>query len=114
MFVFLSQKEPMQNRHGKTIACGSKESGPFPVSPKGKPGRDGSPHAAKTAAPPARGLRPLAQSPGSTSASVLLAHRTGATSAKQKFNFDGRHVGLDFYDLLIEARFLVQVKRRAS
>jgi hypothetical protein len=32
MFVFLSQKEPMQNRHGQTIACGSKESGPFPCT----------------------------------------------------------------------------------
>jgi hypothetical protein len=34
---------------------------------------------------------------------VLLAHGTGATERKTKINFDGRHVGLDFYDLLIEA-----------
>jgi hypothetical protein len=38
-------------------ACGSKEVDlPFPVSPSGgKPGRAGSPHAAKSAAPPTRG-----------------------------------------------------------
>jgi hypothetical protein len=39
-------------------ACGSRESDlPFPL--RGKPGREGSPHAAKSAAPPTRGLRPL-------------------------------------------------------
>jgi hypothetical protein len=44
-------------------ACGSKEStSPFPF-PQGKPGREGSPHAAQNAAPPTRGLRPLVHPP---------------------------------------------------
>src|SRR4051794_19016830 len=48
------------------IACGSKEFDPLSRFPEGKPGRDGSPHAAVcAAAPPARGLRPLARSPDS-------------------------------------------------
>ena len=45
-------------------ACGSKESEPpFPFPQRGKPGRAGSPHAAKSAAPPTRGLRPLVNPP---------------------------------------------------
>jgi len=93
-----------------TIACGSKESdSPFPVSPRGKPGREGSPHAAaKPAAPPARGVSkrsaetPLAYPPGVASPKYcprqLQEHGDGG---KEEFK-DGRHVGLDFYDLLIE------------
>ena len=38
------------------IACGSKEFAPFPVSPKGKPGRVGSPHAGRHAARQERAL----------------------------------------------------------
>ena len=48
---------------GADIACGSKESdSPFPF-PRGKPGREGSPHAAHPAAPPTRGLPPPCASP---------------------------------------------------
>lgn len=36
---------------------------PFPFPLRGKPGREGSPHAAKSAAPPTRGLRPLVNPP---------------------------------------------------
>jgi hypothetical protein len=67
------------------MACGSKESDPpFPFPPRESRGGDGSPHAAarsapaKTAgtahaaAPPARGLRPLARSPSPTSAEARL------------------------------------------
>jgi len=36
---------------------------PFPFPLRGKPGREGSPHAAKGAAPPTRGLRPLVNPP---------------------------------------------------
>ena len=44
-------------------ACGSKElDSPFPF-PQGKPGREGSPHAANTATPPTRGLPPPCASP---------------------------------------------------
>lgn len=39
---------------------------PFPVSPRGKPGRVGSPHAAQSAAPPTRGLPPPCESPMKT------------------------------------------------
>ena len=76
-----------------TIACGSKESdSPFPVSPRGKPGREGSPHAAaKPAAPP--GVASPKYCPRQ-----LQEHGDGG---KEEFK-DGRHVGLDFYDLLIE------------
>src|SRR5258705_8787262 len=82
-------------------------------------GGEGSPHAAacsapaKTAgtshaaAPPARGLRPLARSPWLASANVPPpAGRPGANMiARKKRMKDGRHVGLDFYDLLIEPIF---------
>jgi len=103
------------------MACGSKEfNPPFPFPPRGKPGGDGSPHAAacsapaKTAgtshaaAPPARGLRPLARSPWLASANVPPpAGRPGANMIAWKERMkDGRHVGLDFYDLLIEPIFV--------
>src|SRR5258706_342243 len=80
-------------------------------------GGDGSPHAAAcfapaknagtshAAAPPAKGLRPLARSPWLASANVPPpAGRPGANMIAWKERMkDGRHVGLDFYDLLIEA-----------
>jgi hypothetical protein len=36
---------------------------------------------------------------------VPLRASNEAIEAQNKNNFDGRHVGLDFYDLLIEARY---------
>jgi hypothetical protein len=54
----------MKRSEGKKTACGSKElNSPFPFPLRGKPGREGSPHAAKSAAPPTRGLRPLVNPP---------------------------------------------------
>jgi transposase len=51
-------------REREQAACGSKESDPpFPFPPRGKPGRAGSPHAAKSAAPPQEGCRPLVNPP---------------------------------------------------
>ena len=53
-------REPMHSES----AGGSKESTPpFPFPQRGKPGREGSPHAAKNAAPPTRGLPPPCASP---------------------------------------------------
>jgi hypothetical protein len=50
----------MKRSERKKTACGSKElNSPFPFPLRGKPGREGSPHAAQNAAPPTRGLRPL-------------------------------------------------------
>jgi len=103
--------ENVRNSKRKS-ACGSKElNPPFPFPPRGKPGGDGSPHAASrsvpaniagtahAAAPPARGLRPLRYPP------PVRCPRWQAASHRQenrKTSEDGRHVGLDFYDLLIE------------
>src|SRR5215471_20275435 len=80
---------------------------PFPVSPGGKPGRAGSPHAA-AAVPPARGV-------SKRSAETPIAHPPNGRQRLQMVSLDlrdragekikdGRHVGLDFYDLLIEER----------
>jgi hypothetical protein len=95
------------------MACGSKESDPpFPFPPGASRGGDGSPHAAHVArqpnplaridaaAPPARGVSnrsaetPLARSP--------LGAQPSDDHRSQKEIRKGRHVGLDFYDLLIE------------
>src|SRR5215472_13414478 len=97
---------------------------PFPVSPSGgKPGREGSPHAADTLRaskrrwhtsvprlPPQEGFQsapaetPLAHPPdGCQRGTRPDSQRRFAGSRGRKIK-DGRHVGLDFYDLLIEAR----------
>jgi transposase len=53
-----------RRQQGEQTACGSKESDPpFPFPQGEKPGRAGSPHAAKSAAPPTRGLPPPCASP---------------------------------------------------
>ncbi len=58
MNTFYLQRTP------RPTACGSKESdSPFPFPQGGKPGREGSPHAAENAAPPTRGLSPPCGSP---------------------------------------------------
>jgi hypothetical protein len=51
---------------------GSKPLLPFPVSQKGKPGRAGSPHAAKNGGSPRKRASPLARSPKRTRESFLL------------------------------------------
>ena len=95
---------------------------PFPVSPSGgKPGRAGSPHAAghaarqqkalapiDAAAPPTRGVQsaplnpPCASPRWAARARVQMVASIRGDQAGEKMK-DGRHVGLDFYDLLIEA-----------
>jgi hypothetical protein len=86
---------------------------PFSVSPSGgKPGREGSPHAGKHAArqqkalarsdaagsPQQEGCRPLVDPPLTLGTFQKPAGEDSATKTIK----DGRHVGLDFYDLLIE------------
>ena len=44
---------------------------PFPFPLRGKPGREGSPHAAQDAAPPTRGLPPPCESPVRKISAVL-------------------------------------------
>jgi hypothetical protein len=62
-----------EGAHSKKPAAARKETLlPFPVSPGGKPGRVGSPHAAHTAAPPARGQAPLRDPPKGTIADFCL------------------------------------------
>src|SRR5713101_5600897 len=64
---------------------------PFSVSPSGgKPGRDGSPQQ--------EGCRPLVDPPLTLGTFQKPAGEDSATKTIK----DGRHVGLDFYDLLIE------------
>ena len=96
---------------------------PFPVSPSGgKPGRAGSPHAAGTLCankkrwhtsmpqlPPQEGfqsapLKPPLRIPpmGTTGAVSRWSASICGIGGGEKIK-DGRHVGLDFYDLLIEA-----------
>jgi hypothetical protein len=96
-------------------ACGSEESDPpFPFPPRGKPGRGKVPPTPRhvprqptTLArpmlrlPPQEGLSPPLRHPP-TSLSRCLQTRAIAPGKKNK---DGRHVGLDFYDLLIEVTF---------
>src|SRR5262245_19735422 len=95
---------------------------PFPVSPSGgKPGRAGSPRAAGTLCaskkrwhtsmprlPPQEGFQsaplkpPLRIPPMGTGAVSQWSASICGIGAGEKIK-DGRHVGLDFYDLLIEA-----------
>ena len=102
---------------------GSRNS-PFPVSPRGKAGAGGFPprrwHAVcqqkalahiDAAAPPARGVSkrsaetPLAHPPdGRQRGRVQMVSLDLRDRAGEKIK-DGRHVGLDFYDLLIEPIF---------
>jgi hypothetical protein len=107
------------------MACGSKEfDPPFPFPPRESRGGDGSPHAAHdacqpkplsridAAAPPARGVSkrsaetPLARSPRLQPP----AGRPGAKMIARGKIEDGRHVGLDFYDLLIEPIFTLNIQ----
>jgi hypothetical protein len=55
----------------KAPAAARNQIAPFPFPLRGKPGREGSPHAAKSAAPPTRGLRPLVNPPRKKSAGVV-------------------------------------------
>src|SRR5262249_24378739 len=95
---------------------------PFPVSPSGgKPGRAGYPRAAGTLCaskkrwhtsmprlPPQKGFQsaplkpPLRIPPMGTGAVSQWTASICGIGAGEKIK-DGRHVGLDFYDLLIEA-----------
>ena len=102
-------------------AAARKSNLPFPVSPSGgKPGRAGSPHAAGTLCasqkrwhtsmprlPPQEGFQSAPLNPplrippdGAPAASRWSGPRSG--SEPEKKIKDGRHVGLDLYDLLIE------------
>ena len=93
---------------------------PFPVSPRGKAGAGGFPprrwHAVRqqkapahidAAAPPARGVSkrsaetPLAHPPDGYHRGRVVMVGLDLRHREKKFK-DGRHVGLDFYDLLIE------------
>ena len=108
------------------MACGSKEfDPPFPFPPRGKLGREGIPPRRKHAARQQKALARIdaAGSPHKRAAAPLCIprlhpayYRTGAASentrafgssermeiAREIRTKDGRHVGLDFYDLLIE------------
>src|SRR5215469_16255167 len=85
---------------------------PFPVSPRGKPGRDGSPHAGSTPrASKKRCHAAMLPAPPTKRAAAPLCipceHRVRIHNQCSKENIretkkDGRHVVLDFYDLLIE------------
>ena len=81
---------------------------PFPFPLRGKPGREGSPHAAKSAAPPTRGLRPLVNPPQDfprgylTGAGLLMEAVTVGSGAQFFNNFLGcfcGYVGLDIPSL---------------
>ena len=105
----------MQSAQQRT-ACGSVESDPpFPFPPRGKPGRGKVPptprHVPRQLTtltrpmlrlPPQEGLAPPLRHPP-TSLSRCLQTRAIAPGKKNK---DGRHVGLDFYDLLIEGHLV--------
>src|SRR5215471_6490572 len=100
---------------------------PFPVSPSGgKPGRAGSPHAAGTLCatkkrwhtsmprlPPQGGfqsapLTPPCASPRWVPPGPRRDGRPRSAGSERNFK-DGRHAGLDFYDLLIEAKSWIVV-----
>jgi hypothetical protein len=73
----MGNKEMSLRQRGKLFES------PFPVSPKGKPGRAGSPHAAKNGRlPPARGQAPLRDPPAAfenfplTAAGLLMEAAT--------------------------------------
>ena len=112
--------------HENKIACGSKEfNPPFPFPPRGKPGRGRFPPRRKHAARQQKALARIdaAGSPHKRAAAPLCIPRVciryisetvrqGKQSSirlqarwrwpEQREFKDGRHVGLDFYDLLIE------------
>jgi hypothetical protein len=67
---------------------------PLPRFPKGKPGREGSPHAAKTAATSARGFAPL-RIPHQFSL-VLLRLSRGAIGSNSKFKWMAAKSALTF------------------
>src|SRR5215831_16614913 len=76
-------------------ACGSMESNPpFPFPPRGKPGRGKVP-------PTREAFAPLAPSPDQSQ--PMSPSEDDCAWEKIK---GGRHVGLDFYDLLIEVTML--------
>jgi len=78
----------MKRSERKKTACGSKElNSPFPFPLRGKPGREGSPHAAKSAAPPTRGLRPLVNPLKEKSAGSLDTTRPSHGSRDRKGTF---------------------------
>src|SRR5277367_3357135 len=80
----------MKRSERKKAACGSKElNSPFPFPLRGKPGREGSPHAAQNAAPPTRGLRPLVNPPQKKSARSLDTTRPSHGSRDQEGVFLG-------------------------
>ena len=97
-------------------ACGSEEfDPPFPFPPRGKPGRAGSPHAGARCAPangagthrccrlpPQEGSAPLRDPPIGISRWASFRWFCEPDDRAWKRSKDGRHVGLDFYDLLIE------------
>ena len=102
---------------------------PFPVSPRGKRGRAGSPHAAGTLCaskkhwhtslprlPPQGGFQsaplkpPLRIPPNGHDRDRVVMVGLDLRDREKKFK-DGRHVGLDFYDLLIEG---YQLDRKKS
>ena len=97
-------------------ACGSKESDPpFPFPPRGKPGRGKFPprrstcrasqnrwHGPCWGSPRKRGFAPPCAIPRLVSAHVLPP--AARFRARKRIN-NGRHVGLDFYDLLLIEAF---------
>jgi hypothetical protein len=105
--------------HIKSPAAARNLIPPFPFPPRGKPGRAGSPHAAAgAAAPPARGVsKRSAETPLAPSPWLTLPMRSPRESYKhgdggRERIKGGRHVGLDFYDLLIEP--ILKSKRWAT
>ena len=91
------------------MACGSRNLIPLSVSPKGTPGRAGSPRrGGRRGSPPQEGFQsaplggPLAPSP--RLATPIRCPRESVRGMRRRKGEikDGHHVGLDFYDLLIE------------
>ena len=65
-------KELRMTKQGKKWPAAARNwNAPFPFPLRGKPGREGSPHAAQDAAPPTRGLPPPCESPAKKSARYL-------------------------------------------
>jgi hypothetical protein len=96
------------------MACGSKEfQPPFPFPQRGKPGRGRFPPRRKHAARQQKTLSRIdaAGSPHKRAAAPLcipcehrfcIPNQCGKENIREMKNKDGRHVVLDFYDLLIE------------